>query len=258
MTRLLTTLALLLSLVACASSSPKPPATPASQAEEEDPYYSFTLLRQGSLLLQQRRYEEALERFLKAQQMSPSNATIHNMIGLCYMQMNRVDDAVSAFDRALALAPSFTDARNNRGTAYLAQGKAHLAEVDFLAVLADTTYPHRWEGFYNLGMAQLQQGRLGSADESFRRAAFAPVPVHEAYLRLAEIAQRQGKTDAALDLLEEVRVKAPEKMDAALELGRLLATLGRHDEARPHLEAVIASDPSSTLATDARALLKTR
>ncbi len=256
MTRQLTTLALLVSLLACASDGQKSPVTPASQAEAEDPYYSFTLLRQGSVLMQQRRYQEALERFLRAQAISPTNATIHNMVGLCYMQMDKVEDAMSAFDRALGLAPSFTDARNNRGFSYLAQGKAQLAEVDFLAVLADTTYPHRWESFYNLGMAQLQQGRLGSAEESFKRAAYAPVPVFDAYLRLAEIAQRQGQTDAALDMLEVIRVQAPERMDAALEIGRLLTLLDRREEARPHLEAVIDSDPTSAPADEARALLK--
>lgn len=255
MIRLLTTLFLSLSLFACASSAPKGGAAPSTPNDNEDPYYSFTLLRQGSVLMQQRRYEEALDRFLQAQQISPGNSTIHNMVGLCYMQLDQLDKAVAAFDRALSLTPSFTDARNNRGSAYLAQGKSHLAEVDFLAVLADTTYPHRWESFYNLGMAQLQQGRLGSAEESFKRAAFAPVPVFEAYLRLAEIAQRQGRTDTAIDLLEELRVKAPDRMDAAFELGRMLTQLGRHEEARPHLEAVIAADPSSPLADEARALL---
>jgi Tfp pilus assembly protein PilF len=257
MTRLLMTLALVVSLLACASSGQKTPATPADQGADEDPYYSFTLLRQGSVLLQQGRYEEALDRFLQAQQLTPDNATVHNMVGLCHMQIHQLDEAVAAFDRALNLAPSFTDARNNRGSAYLAQGKSHLAEVDFLAVLADTTYPHRWECFYNLGMAQVQQGRLGSAEESFKRAAFSPIPVYEAYLRLAEIAERQGRTDTAVDLLEEVRVKAPERMDVALALGRLLTQIDRREEARPHLDKVIASDPGSPLADEARILLQT-
>jgi tetratricopeptide (TPR) repeat protein len=257
MTRVLASLVLLLPFLSCAST-PKP-AEPtqsaADRAAAEDPLYSFNLLRQGSALLQQQRFPEALERFERSRALSPTNATVHNMVGLCLMQMGRLDEAVTSFDRALELIPNFTDAHNNRGSAYLAQGKLPLAESDFLAVLADTTYPHRWETFYNLGVAQLQQGRLSSAEESFRRAAYAPLPVFPAYLRLAEIAQRQGNTDLALDLLEEARVKYPERVEAALALGRLLVQLGRVDEARPHLDAVIRAESGSAMAEEARTLL---
>ncbi len=255
MRRVVACLALLLSLLACASGGSKKPASPAVDEGGDDPLYAFTLLRQGSILLQQKRYPEALKRFEHAAALTPTNTTVHNMTGLCHLQMGNLDEAIAAFDRALGLTPSFTDARNNRGSAYLAEGKYQLAEVDFLAVLADTTYPHRWEAYYNLGMAQLQQGRLAAAEESLRRAAFAPVPVYPAFLRLSEIALRQGRPDAAVALLEEARIKFPDRGEAALDLGRLLVQLGRPAEAREHLQAVVDANPSSTMADEARSLL---
>jgi tetratricopeptide (TPR) repeat protein len=258
MRRALAALLLLAPLVGCTSSGAKAKTPPPDRTHDEDPLYWSTLLRQGSALLQQRRFSEALARFEEARRLAPTNPTVHNMIGICHMQMSEFDQAVSAFDEALELAPSFTDPRNNRGSAYLALGKNSLAEIDFLGVIADTTYAHLWEAYYNLGMAQLQQGRLAAAEECFRRAAYSPNPVFPAYLRLAEIAERQGRPEAALGILEEARLKHPDRIEVALELGRLLTRMGRVDEARPHLESVISADPSSALADQARALLAGR
>jgi len=248
----------LLSVLACASSKPPASSTPGKPPADQpnNPLYAFTLMRQGSVLLQQGRFEDALKRFQEADAHSPGNATVHNMIGLCYLNMKQYDEALQAFDRALDLIPSFTDARNNRGATYLALGEYQLAEVDFIAVLADTTYPHRWEVYYNLGMSYFQRHQLGAAEENFRRAAFAPTPVFEAYLRLADIAQERGNLSSAVDLLEEAKLKFPDRIEAPLALGRLLMLAGRTEEARTQLQLVIDSDPGSTLADEARRLLE--
>jgi Tfp pilus assembly protein PilF len=255
MRRLLATLLLLAPLLGCSSSGTKAKPSAEDRAHAEDPLYSVTLLRQGSALYQQKRYDDALARFQEAQRLAPTNPTTHNMVGYCYLQMGKLELAIAAFDEALKLTPSYTDARGNRGAAYLKLGKYALAESDFLGVLEDSTYPHRAKAYYNLGMAELQQGRLAAAEESFHHAADAPVPESEAFLRLAEIAQKQGRTDAAIGLLEEARIKAPERYEVAVELGRLLLQVGRTAEGRKQLEQVVAADPGSALADQARSLL---
>ncbi len=241
-------------VLACSSS--KPSTTTQTAGDTKNPLYSFTLMRQGSVLLQQGRYQDALSRFEDANRHAPGNATVHNMIGLCYLNMERYDEALAAFGTALELIPSFTDARNNRGAAYLALGQYQLAEVDFAAVLADTTYPHRWGAYYNIGMSHLQRNQFAAAEENFRRAAYAPAPVFEAFLRLGDIAAQRGDLDAAIELLEEAKLKFPERIEAPLRLGRLLIQAGRSNEARPHLEQVIAADPGSAFADQARRLLE--
>jgi Tfp pilus assembly protein PilF len=214
------------------------------------------LQNEGSGVFQQGRYQEALERFQKADSIQPGNATVQNMIGLCYMRMDMLDKALGSFNQALDLAPAFTNARNNRGATYMAMEQYHLAEVDFTAVLADSTYPHRWQAFFNLGMVYLQRGQLAAAEENLRRAATAPVPVFDAFLRLADIARENGRMDVALDWLMEARLRFPERSEAALELGTVLIELGREREARRYLEEVISADPSAPEAEQARALLR--
>ncbi len=239
--------------VSLASPSPDPKKN--KKQGKTDPLLAQSLIRQAYVFMQQQRYEEALERFREAEKANPGNATIYNMTGLCYLRTNRIDQALENFDTALRMIPGFTDARNNRGTAYLVLEQYRLAEVDFIAVLADSTYPHRWKVFYNLGLTYLGRGQAGAAEESFTKAITAAVPVFEAYLRLAEIAVSQGRNESALGLLEEARFKFPERLDGLLAYGRLLVDMGRMDEARPYLQDVVVSDPGSPLAVQARALL---
>lgn len=253
---------ILTSVIACSTAdAEQPPATPKKKKSKDettqvsDPLYSLTLMRQGLVLMQQGRYDEALERFTQADKIAPGNATNYNMIGLCHLRQGRFDQALAQFDRALERVPLFTDARNNRGATYLAMGQYHLAEVDFIAVLGDSTYPHTKQVHYNLGLTYLERGQLGAAEENFRRAITLPNPVFDAYLRLAELAQRQGELDRSKALLEEAKVQFPERSEVSLELGKTLILMGRDDEARPYLEEVIANEPDSDLATSARNLL---
>jgi Tfp pilus assembly protein PilF len=247
--------ALMIAGTVVSHSSPSPAPKKNKKQSQVNPLLAQSLMREGFVLMQQQLYDEALERFRRADAANPGNATAYNMIGLCYLRMGKLDEALESFDIALGFIPGFTDARNNRGSTYLALEQYRLAKVDFIAVLSDSTYPHRWKIFYNLGLAYLGRGHIGAAEESFRKAINTTNPVFEAYLRLAEIAVAQGRTDSALALLEEAHFKYPERLDGILAYGRLLIDVGRPTEARPYLEDVIASDPGSSLATEARALL---
>lgn len=241
-------------VVTDASPSPIPKKNKKKKGQT-DPLLAQSLMRQGYVFMQQDRYLEALDEFRAADQANPGNATVYNMMGLCFLSLEQYDQALDQFNNALSLIPGFTDARNNRGTTYLALDQYRLAEVDFIAVLSDPTYPHRWKVFYNLGLTYLGRGQIGAAEENFTKAITAPNPVFEAYLRLAEIAVAQDRPESAVGLLEEARMRYPERLDGILALGRLLADLGRIDEARPYLEDVIDSAPSSQLADEARAIL---
>lgn len=225
--------------------------------EAGNPLYSLTLMREGSVLMQQGRFESALDRFREADRVAPGNATVANMQGLCHMRLEQFDQALAMFEKALKQVPGYTDARNNRGATYLATGQYHLAEVDFIAVLSDSTYPYRKQVHYNLGMTYLQRSQYGAAAENFRKAIVLPNPVFDAYLRLSEISQRNGELEPALELLQEARLNFPERSEVSLQIGKLLMSMNRDEEAREHLERVIESAPGSDSAVLARTLLDT-
>jgi tetratricopeptide (TPR) repeat protein len=244
-----------LGLTSCASSGQANRLDLPASAQENPSLYAFSLQREASGLFQQGRYDEALTRFLEADRIQPGNSTVSNMIGLCQLKVGNPAEALDSFSRALAITPSFTDARNNRGAAYLAMKQFRLAEIDFVAVLTDSTYPHRWQVYYNLGMTYYQQGRLSAAIENFERAATGGQPVFDAFLRLAEVSVEQGRNDVALDWLERAHLEYPERIEALLRLGTLLGQLDRDAEARRYLQEVISAGPSSEMADEARAQL---
>jgi len=264
-TRFLAAAALAGLLTACSSTrtateqpeAPPPVRPPASEDENTSAtLQSLSMMREGAVLLDQGRYEEALKQFQTANRLAPGNPTAYNMMGMCYLRMEQFDRALGAFSDALKLAPSYTDARNNRGVAYLSLEQFRMAEVDFLAVLSDPTYPHRWQAYYNLGMTYLQLGEMAAAEENIRRAVTAPAPVFEAYLRLGEIHESRGEDVVAIDLYEEASLKFPQRIEATLALGKLYARQGRMDEAEPLLERVIASQPRSDMAREAARILE--
>jgi len=245
----------------CSSSSPKGSThakdveTP-KESDVSNPIYPFTLMRQGSVALQQAQYDQALKLFEEAATLQPKNATVFNMIGLCHFRKQEYPEALKAFTKSLELVPTFSDARNNRGATYLAMGQYSLAEVDFLAVLADNTYPHHWEVYYNLGMTYLRRGNVAAAQDAFVKAITSSAPVYNAYLRLAEIDEQLGDPEAAIRELQEARLKFPERVEAPLALGRLLIRLGRKEEARQYLQEVIDGQPRSEMAREANDLLE--
>ena len=242
-----------------AASSGKDKKKKSSKESQQagDPLHALTFMRQGSVMMQQGRYEAAMDAFKQADRIAPGNATVFNMMGLCSLRQGKLDEALVSFDRALQIIPGFTDARNNRGVTYLTMGQYHLAEVDFIAVLGDSTYPHRKQVYFNLGLTYLRRDQLGAAQDNFRRAIIVPNPVAEAYVQLAGIAQRQGELEIAEDLLLEAIFNFSERTDLSFELGKLLMIMGRDDEARPYLERVIADAPGSDAASMARSLLGT-
>lgn len=239
-------------LAGCASST-NTQGKPA--AGKENPIYSLVLMREGSQLLQQGQYKEALKKFNEADQVAPGNSTTQNMIGLCHLNLAEYDKALAAFNKALNLVPSFTDAKNNRGLTYLAMGQYRMAEMDFSSVLSDTTYPHHWAMFYNLGLTYLKRGMNAAAEENFYKAMVAPRPVYEAFVRLAQLKAESGDTDEAIRILEDATLKFPGRLEAQFALGRLLSQLGRSDEAKNYLEEVVSAAPSSDLGQEAQAIL---
>ena len=248
-------------LTACASSSAasKQPGTPSSTQQKagstDAPLQSLAYMRQGSVLMQQGRYQDALEAFQTADRVAPGNATNMNMIGLCYLNLGQPDLALKSFDQVLRDVPQFTDARNNRGATYLSMKQYHLAEVDFIAVLGDSTYPHRRQVYYNLGLTYLMRGQPGAAEENFRKSILPPNPVLNGFIQLAELAEQQGELERALTLLREAKLEFPDRTEITFELGKLLMIMGEEDEAKIYLEQVISDAPDSVEANTARTLL---
>jgi len=244
-------LAALAALAACASSGPKA-STLAPDADPADPLAATRLMQQGQALVAEGRAAEGLEKYRVAQRLQPRNPTIYNLIGVAELRQRHPAKAVEAFNQALALAPEYSDARNNRGAAYVQLGQFAQAETDYVAVLGDSTYASRTSVFFNLGSLYLSRGNMSAAEENLRRAAVPSGPT-EAFLLLGQVDETLGRPALAETAYREGMAKAPERVDIALALAKLLDAAGRADEAREVYRRIVSLAPNSPEAQQARA-----
>lgn len=72
-----------------------------------------TIVRWGSLLASQRRFEDAVAEFRKAIDVRPDHSETHNNLGVVLKALGRVDEAIAAFRKAVAIDPTNAAAKQN-------------------------------------------------------------------------------------------------------------------------------------------------
>lgn len=121
--------------------------------------------REGQVLLDKGRPEEAVEQFKLATAAWPTNAVAWNALGLAYHQSGQYAQADIAYQRALALDRDQKAARFNLGCLMLELNKPEIARAHFttLAIRGEATA----EVLVRLGSAQLRLKDLAGADKSY-------------------------------------------------------------------------------------------
>lgn len=114
------------------------------------------------------RHAEALESYIKAQQLQPDHFIALNNIGYALVVLDKPQEAMSYLERCISLAPKFAHGYNNRGWANMKLGnwEEGLADVQHSLQLDDKlAYAYR-----NLGIYSLEKGRREEAREYFLKA----------------------------------------------------------------------------------------
>ena len=88
------------------------------------PNFAAAFNNRGSVLLEMRRFGDALSCFDRALALRPGDIEVINNRGNALQGLARYDEALAAYDQALALNPDHVSALNNRGSA-LQQLKRH-------------------------------------------------------------------------------------------------------------------------------------
>ena len=88
------------------------------------PNFAAAFNNRGSVLLELRRFADALSCFDRALALRPGDVEVINNRGNALQGLARYDEALAAYDQALAIKPDHVPALNNRGSA-LQQLKRH-------------------------------------------------------------------------------------------------------------------------------------
>lgn len=231
MSRLVTTLLLLLMALGCA---------PARQSQGKEP--PVRLLPQTDLVS---------ARDLAA----PRPARKEYQEGLRYLELREWNRAREHFRNALALYGDYPSAWNNLGVALLSMHRAEEARDAFeKAIHVEPSYPNP---YINLGQVLLRQEAMEEAEAVLRQAIQVGPKRAEAFTLLADAQLRQGKLEEAVASARRVHeLDHSRTAYAHMIAAQALIRLERHQEAARECELYLEESPKGPNAGVARHIIR--
>src|SRR5438094_3033832 len=157
-------------------------------------------------------------------------AEFHLILGKAYLNRDEIPEATSELEKAAALNPNLPFIHMNLGVAYMRAGADDRAETEFRRDIA--LEPDLADNYDQLGALYTRLGKDEDAEISFREALRRDSKMASAYAGLAKIYQKQQKLEPALKMIDAALHLAPDIAGGHFLRGRILAQLGRENEAK--------------------------
>jgi tetratricopeptide (TPR) repeat protein len=150
-----------------------------------DPRHVKSLVNLGRVFIEQKRYDEAIERLARAGEIDSESAEVQRLLGRVYHAQRRTDDAVQAYRRAIELNEGDAWSMNNLGLVLLdAKRPGEALPLLEKAVELRKNVP---EFHNNLGMALEHTGRFKAAASAYSGALSADPGYSKAKQNLARV-----------------------------------------------------------------------
>jgi type IV pilus assembly protein PilF len=144
--------------------------TAGAAAEGEARKRAGIRLQLAATYYQKGQFSIALEEVARAQQLDPSNADAHSLLGLINMDLGKHGEAEANFQRALQLQPENAEILNNYGW-FLCQSGRERESVDYFRRASQTKlYATPAMPMRNAGLCMLRIRDTKAAEEFLRRA----------------------------------------------------------------------------------------
>ena len=195
----------------------------------------------GALLVKLSRAAEAETLLRHVIEQAPTFARPHEDLGYLLVQQGRAGEALPFLERATHLDPQLENAWFTLGKALAVLGRGAEADQAFERCFALS--PER--RMMALAAEHEKEGRLGEAEDLYRRVLREHPRNVDAMRQLAAIAAGAGRADEAERLLERAISIAPDFLSAILDLGRLRKEQDRFAEALESFDRAIALEPDN-------------
>ena len=190
----------------------------------------------GDNLLYQGDAQGAIKEYLQSLELDETPEA-HNGLGLIYWySLGRTDDGIKQFKRALEMRPDYSDAMTNLGALYISRGRFTDAIPLLEKAARDPLYKTRTVAQSNLGWALYKSGQAEKGIGEIRGALAVAPKYCLGWRQLGTIYSEQGKLDEAGKAFGRYAEECPDKFDAHLMLGKVLARQQRAKEARLEFE----------------------
>jgi tetratricopeptide (TPR) repeat protein len=211
--------------------------------------------RRGTILVAERRWQEAQTEFGQALLLDPDEGEYHLQYGWSlYKADGDPDEARLHIVEAAKLMP-----QNPYPALRLAE--LDLAAADAAAALVDAREvvrlaPELVWGWLLQGRALVALDRLAEAEPSFRRAVELAPQTEVAYAELGDVLRDLGRLEEAREAYESAAELQPRDAHYQLILAELYRTLGYEGQALEAYRRVLRLDPDNEVAQDAVDALK--
>ncbi len=198
-------------------------------------------LNLGASHMARREYDQAEGEFQRALALAPDSAHAYYALGLLAIRRERYDEAYGYLTKTIAVAPDYSGSYHALGDVAMKLGHSEAAEAAFQHALA--LNPRDAKARAKLGLLAQEAGDLASAETSYR-AALAEDPDQSLARNNLGIlyVRRQDWPHALEHFTAEVR-RDPDDVDAAYNRAMALDMIGKKDESRAELVALLRRLP---------------
>jgi superkiller protein 3 len=206
--------------------------------------------------------EGALSILKDAIKASPEDPQLYVSLGNIYRSTGKYGEALDAFKQAIDLNENEADAYLGIGDTYIKKGDRKKAEEAYRK--ASEIDPTSYLSYLNLAAMYREDGRTDDAIEALKKVIQIKPDLHEVYVDIAELIlsedggetkDRAKKLNEALTLVS-TSLKAYSDYSRGYEVrGKILAALGKKDEAIVELKKALKYDAENSKAREFLATL---
>jgi tetratricopeptide (TPR) repeat protein len=172
------------------------------------------------VLVQERKWDEAISALRAAIALQPDDAVAHNNLGVALQTVGNVADAIPDFREAIRLQPDYREAHSNLGHALEKQNDLSGSIAEYHEVLR--LKPDDADAHFHLGLAEYKQGNSDGAVDEYREAIRLEPGFALAHLGLGGVLFNRGEHDAGIEELRTAYSLSPDDPEIRAAYQKLL------------------------------------
>ncbi len=208
---------------------------------EGDDSKPAVLQRLIQLLIQQRRFDEALEQLNLAADSGMGGQDTMRKIGLIHLELDQYDEAIIVFNDILVKDETAHHIRLYLAMAYEEKGDLEKALSEFKKITHDS--PAYAEAVGHVAFILKEQGQVDAAVKHLKDAIAVEPNKIDYYLNLSALYESLGKTDIALQLLSDSEKRFIDEPKLHFRIAVLYDKLGKKSESIVSMKKVLLLTP---------------
>ena len=198
-------------------------------------------------LIQGKKFKEAASLLESVEKQVPTDVDIIGNLGLAYLGLEEKEKARLTFSRLIELAPE-----NSKALAILTALTAGKDLPKAKKLIQDhiAKTPKAGGHYLLLGDVLVREKRYDEAIATYKKAQELAPSNPQPYVIIARLMARLGKTDQAIKELQDLLAKQPDSLPGNMGLATLLEIKGNYVEAKEKYKKVLSLQPNSAAAAN--------